>query len=189
VAETPPETEQPSATVAPTTANDELSNEDILVLVLLGAAVAAAILIITNLASSRSRSNAADRASRRSRYADVMGGYRWVHDQGTMEVLRTGEPGPLDQKWQAINQRIVELEGQTSALELEAPDEETANALEDLGRTAAGLRAAMDTDVALRSDSSMAHRVDLLRSSAQTVQLRRTDLNTAISNPALRIRS
>ncbi len=121
------------------------------------------------------------------RYADVVGGFRWVHDQGTIEVLRISEPNQLNRSWPPLNQRIIDLEGQTASLALEEPDENAASALGDLGRAAAALRAAMDADVALRSDSSAAHRVDILRSAAQTVQLRRTDLNSALSNPALRL--
>ncbi|MDH4365416.1 MAG: hypothetical protein OEY70_15180, partial [Acidimicrobiia bacterium] len=90
--------------------------------------------------------------------------------------------------WQATNARIVELEGQAAAMALESPDEQSAVAMENLGWSAASLRAALNADVSLRTDPALADRDDLFRFSAQTVQQRRMDLNTALLDPALRTR-
>ena len=182
----PPETAPPAEGETPT--EDGLSNEDILILALLGGAAVVAILVATSLASSHSEKKAASQLASQTRSADLIGGFRWVNDQGTQEILRTSDPAALSHSWQATNARIIELESSAASMQQQAPNEETAIALDSVGRSAAGLRAALSSDVSLRTDPEMAGRDDLVRSSAQSVQQRRFDLDRALSTLALRSR-
>jgi hypothetical protein len=180
-----PEPENPIETPG----EGSLSSEDILILALLGGGAVVAILAITSVASSRSEKKEAERQVRRRQFADLVGGVRWVKDQGTLEILRTTDPAMLSRTWQATNARIVDLEGRAASLQLQSSDEETAAALDELGRAAGALRAALNADVSLRSDPAMADRDDLVVSSAQVVQMRRVDLDTALSPLGPRSRS
>ena len=190
--EAPPDTDAPAETTPPEvdeSADDGgLSGNTVLLLVLLGLAVVAVVLAFTRLMSSRSEAKQAEARADRSRLADLVGGLNWVHDQGSMEVLRTSDPGQLNRAWQATNARIVELEGRAATLQLEADSEESAAALANLGRAAGLLRAALDSDVSLRMDPKMAERSDLILASSQAVQQRRMDLNVALADPAVAMR-
>jgi type II secretory pathway pseudopilin PulG len=181
--------EEAPAEPAPEESTDDggVSGGTILLIVVLGALAVAAVLGITGMMSSRSRAKEAERSTQRSRVAEVVGGYRWVHDQGSMEVLRTSDPDQLRRAWQTNNARIVQLEGMTSGMALEAETPELTSAYDDLGRASAGLRAAIESDVSLRADPTAVARDDLVLQSAQTVQQRRLDLNTALTNPYLRV--
>lgn len=185
----PPETAPPAEGETPAEDESELSSEDILILVLLGAAAVVAILVATSVASSHSEKKAASQRAARTQSADLIGGFRWVNDQGTPEILRTSDPAMLSRTWQTTNSRIVELESRVASMQQQAPNEETAIALDGVGRSAASLRVALNSDVSLRTDPTMAGRDDLVRSSAQAVQQRRFDLDRALSNLALRSRS
>ncbi|MGI9615442.1 MAG: hypothetical protein ACR2QO_21195 [Acidimicrobiales bacterium] len=189
--ETPEETAPAETPAEPAPADpsddDGLSGSTILLIVVLGGLAVAAVLGVTGLMASRSQAKEAERSTQRSRLAEVVGGYRWVHDQGSMEVLRTSDPDQLRRAWQTTNAHIVQLEGMTSGMALEAETPELTAAYDDLGRASASLRAAIDSDVSLRADHTEAARNDLVLQSAQTVQQRRLDLNTALTNPYLRV--
>lgn len=70
---------------------------------------------------------------------------------------------------------------------LETDSSELRTAFEDLGRASAGLRLALESDVSLRADPGNVTRNDLAAQSAQTVQQRRLELGSALSNHALRV--
>ena len=116
-----------------------------------------------------------------------MGGFRWVHDQGSMEIMRTSDPAQLRRAWQTTNARMVELEGSASAMALEAERPEEATAFNDLGRASAGLRAAIESDVSLRSDPEIHPATISCSSRHRRSSSDRLDLNAALSNPVLRI--
>lgn len=180
----PPETEAPAETPDD---GDGLSGQTIALIAVLGGLAIAAILGVTSIMSSRSKSKESERAGQRSRLAELIGGFRWIHDQGTMEIMRTSDPTQLQRAWQTTSARMVDLEGTASSMAVGAGDQETANAFNDLGRASAALRAAMESDVSLRSDPANPPRDDLVLQSSQMVQQRRQDLNVALSNPVLQV--
>lgn len=169
--------------------DDGVSAQDILLIALLGVALLIVVAIVKKLASPRARHAAPVPAPiQPSRLSDLVGGCRWVHDIGSMELLRTSDPAQLGRAWQVTGARIVELEAWAASLAIEATTTESAMALREIGRTTAGLRTALESDVTLRTDPAMADRDDLVRASTQTVQQRRMDLDVALANPALRTR-
>ena len=182
----PPETAPPETAPPETEAEDDggISTEAILIVLLLG--IGAVLLFLLISRSSSSSKTPVGPGQQPSRLTDLLSGSRWVHDRASMEILRTTDPVQLSRTWQANGPRIVELEGWAAALAMESTEPATATALQNLGRATAGLRSALESDVALRTDPAMADRDDLVRSSALTVEQRRNDVNVALANPALR---
>ncbi len=180
----PPETAPPETAPQPEGEEDSgLNGRNLLLLALLVAGVLAILAVVRGMSSSRKPASGPDPQS--SRMADLLSGCRWVHDQGSMEILRTSDPAQLGRAWQVTGARIVELEGWAGSLAIESTEPARATALQDLGRAASGLRSALESDVSLRADPGMVDRDDLVRASAQTVQQRRMDLDVALANPAL----
>ena len=182
----PPETAPPETAPPETEAEDDggISTEAVLIVLLLGVGALLLFLLISRMSSSSK--TPVGPGQQPSRLTDLLSGSRWVHDRASMEILRTTDPAQLSRTWQANGPRIVELEGWAAALAMESTEPATATALQNLGRATAGLRSALESDVALRTDPAMADRDDLVRSSALTVEQRRNDVNVALANPALR---
>jgi hypothetical protein len=103
-----------------------------------------------------------------------------------MEILRTSDPAQLARAWQSTSPAIIEMEGWAAGLAAGATDPAAAVALQNVQITTAALRGALQSDVSLRSDPSMADRHDLIQASAQTVQQRRAELDIALADPLLR---
>lgn len=125
-----------------------------------------AIVTAFGLASSRSNKSTAQHATQRSRFADLIGGFRWVSDQESLELLRTTDPAMLEHGRQRM--------------------------LESLISRARLLRCSCRRPmkhVALRSVPAIAGRDVLARSSAKVVQQRHLNVDEALSALSLSSRS
>ncbi len=182
---TQPPPEQTAPPVSVPEEDDGLSDDSIMLLVLLGLG----LLLVAGIAiwmSSRKRSAGAASVAQPGRLTDVMVRARWLHDQASMELLRINDPAQLARTWQSTSPSIVELEGWAAGLAAGSSDPATAHALQNVQGATAGLRGALQSDVSLRTDPAMAGRQDLVQASAQTVQQRRADLDIALADPLLR---
>jgi hypothetical protein len=158
---------------------DGLSNEDWLVIIVLGLGAAAVLFGATSMASNRSRKKEAARASLNRDLDRVVGGTRWVHDQGSIDVLSTSNPEQLRSVWTTVRDRIVNLEGEAATLAAGVPNSNLERSLSYLTECLAGLRGALESNVSVRLDSG-AGRDDLVAASNQAAYDRRPQLMAAI---------
>ncbi len=171
-----PETEEPTEEPTEESAApvDEADDTDWLPWII-GALIALALLALIIGAISRSRDR---RRSARARIAedlgDIIGTGRWVLDQGVTEALRLTDPTQLERSWQSTRQQMIGLEEDLSRMLVDAEGDPLANALRSTSEASAGLRSAVDADVARRVDPSSADDPALAQSMRDTVQERRT---------------
>jgi len=154
----------------------------IVLLIALAGALLTAVLVAV---AGRSRRQGAAAPTGSTPQSELIAGARWVHDQGTMQVLRTTDPDLLLQTWPTIASRMIELEARAEAIGSTTRSEPAAQAYRRVGLSIATLRAALDQDVGLRTDAEQSQRLDLVQASARTVELRRIDLASALQDPAL----
>lgn len=189
--ESPPPTEEsapPAETAPETTASggentdggqDDLSSEDWIVIGILGLGVAGVLFVVTSMTSNRSRKKAAAQLSLNRDLDRVIGGTRWVHDQGSLEVLNSSSPDQLRSVWMSVRDRIVDLEAETATLSAGVTNSRLERSLSYLGQCLAGLRGALESNVAARLDSG-ADREAKVEGWNQAVYDRRPELLAAI---------
>ncbi len=182
----PPATEAPAAPETPDSGGsggettDGLSSEDWLLIAVLDLGAAAVLFLITSMASNRSRKKDAARSSLNHDLDRVIGGARWVHDQGSLDVLSSTSPEQLRTGWMLVRDRIVDLEGQTATVAAGASNSNLERSLSSLGRCLAGLRSALESSVSARLDPSGVGQEDRVAASSRDVYARRTELMAAI---------
>ncbi|MGI9623477.1 MAG: hypothetical protein ACR2PK_11620 [Acidimicrobiales bacterium] len=160
------------------TAEEGLSSEDWLIIALLGVAAIAIVLFATSAASKRSDDKRAAQASLNSRLGQITGNARWIHDQGSADVMRATDPQQLRSVWNDTRTRMVDLEGNIATQAATVKDPTTQQALTNLQSSVAGLRGALESDVSTRLDETADD--SLRQSSGQTVYSRRQQLQAAI---------
>ena len=189
--EPPPETEpppEPEPEPPPATEpeappeDDELSNEDWLILGLLGLAAFAIIVGATSLAARHSEAKKSAQATLQHRIHQIAGIGRWVHDQGSVDVLRLSDPDQIRSSWTTTRTQMLELEGRIAALTADVGPSDPAlfDRLNQVGQTATALRGSLDSNVAIRLDPDAAAKSAMVESTTQTVLERRRDLDTAL---------
>lgn len=144
-------------------------------------AVLAIILVVTSSTSKRSASTQSARASLNARLGEVLGGAGWIHDQGSIDVLRVSDPGQLSGVWNAVRTRMVDVEGNIAGLAGSVSDPAMHQSLAYLGQSVAALRAAIESNVGVRLDPGAADQQYLVQTSTQSVYDRRQQLQAAIS--------
>ena len=144
---------------------------------MLGVAV---IMGVTSLAHHHSEKKQAVKANLNSRLGEIVGSARWIHDQGSMDVLRVSDPRQLASTWDGVRERIIDLESNVSGLGSQVSDRSLQQSLSRLGQTAAGLRGALESSVSLRLGSDAADQADLIQGARQTVEERRQQFGQAI---------
>ena len=157
-----------------------LSTEDWILLGILGVLAVAVIMGVTSAAHHHSEKKDAAKASLNGRLGESVGSARWIHDQGSMDVLRVNDPRELASTWDGVRERIIDLEARVSTLGSQVSDSGLQQALSRLGQTAAGLRGALESLVSLRLGSDAADQADLIHSARQTVDERRQQFGSAI---------
>ncbi len=158
----------------------ELTNEDWILLGVIGVLAIGVIMGVTSLASHHSENKRAATDSLNRRLGEIVGAARWLHDQGTIEILRLTDTRLLASSWNTVRDRIVDLEARISVLANETHDRRLEQALLRLGQTAAGLRGALETSVALRLDADASEQSDLIQDARATVDERRRQFGQAI---------
>jgi hypothetical protein len=158
----------------------KLTTEDWILLGIIGVLAIVVIMGVTSLASHHTDKKTAAKASLNSRLGEIVGAARWVHDQGSIEILRLTDARQLASSWSGVRERIVDLEARISVLANETHDGRLEQALLRLGQTAAGLRGALESSVSLRLGADAAYQTDLIQDARRTVDERRRQFGQAI---------
>lgn len=162
-------------------ADDEgLSTEEWILLIVLAVGAFALILGATSASARHSDKKQAARASLNDRLGQIIGGSRWLVDQGSVETLRTTDPAQLRSSWEATRRQTIELEGQIATLTSNVGDADLDQALRYLGQRIAQLRGALDSLVSLRVADDAADQQTLIAGAERTVQELRQQASAAI---------
>jgi hypothetical protein len=179
--EPPPETAPPETAPAPAPApegDDEFSDADWVLINALGVIALLVSFGATSMATHRSEKKNAAMTALDRRVRDIGGGGRWLHDQGSMDVLRTTNADEIRITWAGVRGSTIDLEGQIAALRSGIDDVGLDNALAELGVRVAGLRGSLESYVSLRTDP-VAPSAALVENATQNVLDRRRQLDAA----------
>ncbi|MFA9566422.1 MAG: hypothetical protein ACERLM_17250 [Acidimicrobiales bacterium] len=157
-----------------------LTTEEWILLGILAVAAIALIVGATSAAHNHSEKKAAAQAERNRTIGQVVGTSRWVHDQGSVEILRQSDPAQLDRSWDDVRGRMVDLEAQIATTRTSTDDAALERALGSLGQAVAGLRGALSSYVALRTGPDAGSQTALIQDATQTARERRQQLQAAI---------
>ena len=195
----PPATDPPSTEAAPATdppatepapggeqpaTDDRISTEDWILLGILGIAAFALIVGVTSAAHRHSEKKAAALAEQNRSIGEIVGVARWIHDQGSLEVLRLTDPGQLERAWNDVRGRMVDLEAEVATERASTDDAHLDRSLDQLGQSVAGLRGALSSSVGLRTGAGAGSQTQLIQDAAQTARERRIQLAAAIDTVA-----
>jgi hypothetical protein len=158
----------------------ELTTEDWILLGVIGVLAIGVIMGVTSLASHHSENKKAAADSLNRRLGEIVGAARWVHDQGSIEILRLTDTRLLASSWNGVRERIVDLEARIAVLANETHDRRLEQGLLRLGQTAAGLRGALEASVSLRLGAGAPEQSDLVQDARATVNERRRQFGQAI---------
>jgi hypothetical protein len=152
-----------------------LTNEEWVLLILLGIAAVAIIIGATSAATSHSQRKQQQQSDRRRRLTDIGGGVRWLLDQGSMSVLQA-KPTQVAGAWASVRPHEIDLEGKTAQLAAGSGDSLLDSSLSRLGQELAGLRGAIESYVSACAGGQ----ADLVASSRQTVMSRRQQVEIVL---------
>jgi hypothetical protein len=179
----PPETAPPD-TAPPETAPPEdgegLSTEEWILIGILAVILFALIIGATSASARHSEKKQAARSALNGRLGEIVGGSRWMVDQGSVEIMRTNDPTQLRTAWDDLRRRAIDLEGQIAALASGTGDGNLDESLRYLGQRVAGLRGSLDSLVSLRTAHDAASQQALIATTEQTVNERRQQVAAAI---------
>ena len=143
--------------------SEDMSDGEWVLIVVLGVVAIVLIIAATHASASHSRRKEEERSALDSRVGEIAGHARWLHDQGSVEVLRLTDPQQLGLAWRGTRQHTIDLESSIAALSTQTGDERINQSLRHLGHSVAALRGALDTNVALRLDPAAARTAATLR--------------------------
>ncbi len=175
----PPAAEPPSDGEQPAT-DDEMSTEDWILLGILGIAAFALIVGVTSAAHSHSEKKAAALADQNRSIGEIVGAARWIHDQGSLEVLRLTDPGQLERSWNDVRGRMIDLEAEIATIRAATDDAQLERSLDQLGQSVSGLRGALGSSVSLRTGADAGSQPELIQDATRTARERRSQLAAAI---------
>ncbi|MCP5028558.1 MAG: hypothetical protein GY929_19960 [Actinomycetia bacterium] len=177
----PPDEGEPEPEPEPEPEDDDgLSAEDWLLLAILGVGGFAIIMAGTSLASRHSEQKASARRVRNRRLAEIVGTGRWIHDQGSVDLLRATSAEQLRMLWAGTRERIMESERAVAVMATEETDESLALSLDEAGRALVGLRGAAESYVSVKLGPSTEATGALLSAATQTLYERRRQLESAL---------
>ena len=171
-------TEAPADSGQQVSSDDEMTTEEWVLLGILAFVAIAVIVGVTSAAHNHSEKKAAARAEQNRTIGQIVGASRWVHDQGSIEVLRQSDPGQLTRSWDDVRGRMVGLESEIATKRASTQDADLDRALGSLGQAVAGLRGALSSYVAVRTGPDAPS--DLIQDASQTARERRQQLAAAI---------
>jgi len=171
-----------------TAADDELSDEDWIILIVLGLAAFAVIIFATSAATRHKDKKVAARSNLDNQLGELVGTSRWIHDSGCLEVVQVDDPDRLQSTSGNLRSRMMDLENQISVLSNQTGDNALNSSLRNLGQSVAGLRSAMDGLVSARLGPDAGDQQALIDSATQTFNQRRGQLGAAIDPVAAAMR-
>ena len=182
--EAPPETAPPETAPpeegTPSEDGEGLTTEEWILIGILAVAAFALIVGATSASSRHSEKKHAARVALNDRLGEIVGGSRWMVDQGSVEIMSTNDPAQLRTSWDDLRRRAIDLEGQIAALATGSGDGHLDESLGYLGQRVAGLRGALDSLVSLRTSHDAMSQQALIVNAEQTVQERRQQTAAAI---------
>ncbi|MCP3856451.1 MAG: hypothetical protein GY745_11620 [Actinomycetia bacterium] len=138
------------------------------------------IMVGTSLASRHSEQKASARRVRNRRLAEIVGTGRWIHDQGSVDLLRATSAEQLRMLWAGTRERIMESERAVAVMATEESDESLALSLDEAGRALVGLRGAAESYVSVKLSPPTESTGALLTAATQTLYERRQQLESAL---------
>lgn len=172
-----PAPEAPPANTDQPADDDGNTTEEWLILILLGVAALAIVMGIVALTTNHSEKKKAAQAAQQRRVGELVGLGRWIHDQGSVEVLRATEAHQLQAAWLTLRARSIDLETRGAALAGATDDREAREMIMQLATNVAGLRGALETNVSLRLDEHAAAQTALIDDTTRSVYQRRQDVH------------
>lgn len=158
------------------TDGDGLTTGEWILLIALGVGVIAVIIGATSAANSHSERKSRERSERQRQTNDVVGGCRWVIDQGAPMVLTSTDGAQAQNVWASVRPRLLETEQSIARYGAGSGDDDLDHALSRLGLEVAGLRGALDAYVSALASG----RQDLTDQAQVTVNDRRRNVETAL---------
>lgn len=164
-----------SASSTTSTDDEAWTTEEWVLLVLLGVAVVAVIIGATSAATSHSEKKRQQQSKLRQQLSSVVGGTRWVLDQGSMAVLRA-DPQQTQNAWNSVRPQVVNLEGTIARCAGDMDDSSLDGSMSRLGQDVAGLRGALDA----YASTAAGGQSDLVERAQQTVISRCQQVETSL---------
>lgn len=137
---------------ADSSSSSGLSDQDVLILVLLGVAALAVIIAGVSVAVRQSEEKAAAESELKRRLAPIIGTTRWLCDSGAVDLLYITDRQQLAAAWYGVRERSIGLETHIAVLTAGVARPEFAQSIDMLGRSVSGLRAALQSYVSVRLD-------------------------------------
>lgn len=166
--------------------DSERSTEEWLVLIILGVAALAAVLGLAGMISNRRKSVASAQSELQQHVSQAVTDSRWVHDSGTVEVMRQSDPDLLRSTWSGVRLRMGGIEEQVSRLEAGTDNRSLAKKIGALAQSLVALRGAIDAYVSVKADPNS--QPALTQDALDTVTARRSELEAAIEPVAATVR-
>ena len=138
-----------------------------------------------SVASRRSDNKIAAGAALNGRLDEIIGGSRWLVDQGSVEIARTTDPVLLRSSWDDLRRRTIDLEGTVASLAAGTGDRGLDESLHYLGQRVAGLRSSLESLVLLRTAEDASSQQALIASTEHTVHERRQQVAAAVDPVAM----
>ena len=138
------------------------------------------IVGVTSVAHNHSEKKAAALAEQNRSIGEIVGTARWIHDQGSVEVLRLTDPDQIERSWGDVRGRMIDLEADVATKRAATDDPDLAGSLGRLGESVAGLRGALSSYVSLRTGPDAGTQPELIQDAAGTARERRQQLAAAI---------
>jgi len=163
---------------------DGLTDEEWVLLIILGIGAIALIIGVTSMASNHSDKKRAQESADRRRVGEIVGLGRWLVDQGSIDVLRATDTHSLQTSWASVRQRAVEIETRSRSLASSLSDTDLSDALTKLSNDTAALRGVLETGVTLRTDQQAdpdANQV-LINDNTSAVYQRRQDVQMDLNH-------
>jgi hypothetical protein len=172
-----PAPEQPPAEEAD---GEPLTTEEWVLLILIGLLVVAVIAGLVAAMSRRSPDEANDGGSNQRALDDITRSCRSIHDSSVIAVLQAGDPTALQATWGPARSQLVSLEGRISYLVANLSDPAAQRTVSELGSAVAGVRGALDSNVALRIGADTPGQAGLVEASNKTALNRAEQLELAL---------
>lgn len=151
----------------------------------LGIVAIACIAAIASSSSRRRRVRTVNHDVRNRQLAEVLSSSRWVHDQ-SITVMQIAEPVQLGSAWGQMRNQILDVERSVATMSSRPEMVGLALPMSELGSALAGVRGSLESYVTLASGVPASS--DVIDNAMQTVQVRRRQLEAAISNAAAEAR-
>jgi len=164
--------------------DDGLTTEEWVVLIIMGVAAFALIMVVVALATNHSDKKKAVQSSQNRRVGELVGLGHWILDQGSVEVLRATEAQQLQTAWLTMRARSIDLETRSASLARTTDDRDVSEMVLRLAAEVAGLRGSLETNVSLRLDPNAAANTTLIDDTTRSVYQRRQDVQMDLSRLA-----